>query len=200
MTESDKRLREALKRLLDLHFDEIEAILPESSRRDLRRIVNNVRQHRGPKPHVDDALLLVMAELEHNHPAAPRALAAQAIARFRRVDGASNDERPHVALPDGSRPAAKDLIDRLSKKYTERRAALIHEVECGQRIKVSVEKRREEITRRGGISIPLPTCRPLSPEEKQHWRTVVRPGGHQRPTGYLNDIALGAVLNRSRKR
>jgi hypothetical protein len=200
MAGSDKQLREALKRLLDLHLHEVEAILPESSRANLRHIANDVRQHRGPKPHVDDALLLAMAELDHDHSATPRALATQAAARLPRVDGASNDERPHVVLPDRSRPAVKDLIDRLSKKYTERRDTLVREVEFGQRMKASVEKRRDEIMRGNGVKFPSQPSRPLSPEEKQRLRTAFRSGDHQRPTSYLNDIALDASLNRSRKR
>ena len=145
--ETDKRLLALLEPIFADHAELIEALLPSRLRRNWRQAVAFARPAKGRKSLDHRELLLAMAAGDADPPHPPRELAARAIARLPVIEGAADDDHKHVEMPDGSRPARKDLIDRLGREYTAQRPELLAAIVAGEQITQRMLVMAEEVRR-----------------------------------------------------
>jgi hypothetical protein len=153
VSQPDRRLLELLSPIFLSHAHVIEAVLPPELRPNWRKAVAYACRSRGPKGLDHRSLLLAMAELDADGARPARELAAEVVAKFPRIPGAGLDEREHVQLPDGSRPARKDLLDRLARRYGEQRPTLTREVAETKRLVERALKRADRLVRKG-VRVP----------------------------------------------
>ncbi|MDN3568772.1 hypothetical protein ACFQY5_40920 [Paeniroseomonas aquatica] len=137
------------------YAEEVEAILPPELRLNWRKAVAFTHRAKGRKALDHRELLLAMAELDTDETRPPRDLATAVLARFPVAPGAGLEARSHVQLPDGSYPARKDLLDRLTDQYGDERTALLQEIAVARRLTDRTRKRADRIIREG-ISVPAP--------------------------------------------
>jgi hypothetical protein len=195
----DRRLLELLRPILLGHAQLIEGILPPKLRSNWRQAVAFARPARGRKALDHRELLLEMAELDADAPRPPRELAAVVIARFPVAPGAGLEARDHVQLPDGSRPAWKDLMDRLARQYGNAKAALLQEVTETRRL---VDRIRKEGNRllSDGIRAGLPDAeQPRTPGGVARLRALGKAGGKPVVTAHKVDKVLKAFKALPRK-
>jgi hypothetical protein len=173
----------------------IEAVLPTKARAAFHRLMEYSKRGRGPKPHDDRELLLAMAELDCVTPEDTKArqIAKTVVDRYPAKPGAGYDPRSHMELPDGSRPARKDLIERLEKKYTSQQARTRKEVQTARDLAARLARRLELIGEKGS---PTPLLR--DPRYLQRLREANRRVLADPPTAYAVDLILQTVRTRRR--
>ncbi|MEO3475905.1 hypothetical protein AAFN86_28910 [Roseomonas sp. CAU 1739] len=199
MANPDRPLLELLMPIFRDHAERIEAILPLELRSNWRKAARFAPPASGRKSLDHRDLLLEMAELDTDQGQPPRELAAKVLSKFTLAPGAWLDERKRVELPDGSRPALKDLIGRLARQYDRQRAELLAEVATARRLADRMQKRTE---RNGRKSIRV---RPPNAATKLGPTVIARltaPGnGPRKPlvTAYQVDAVLNAVRNARKK-
>lgn len=144
MANRDKSLRELLLPIFANDAERVEAALPQARRSTWRRIGSFLHRASGPKKRDHRDLLLLMAELDFDAAHTPRQLAAAVLQRYPVVIGAAPDDRQHVQLPDGTRPAKKDLLDRLVREYAAHRTTILREVADAQSMVDRLCKRMQQ--------------------------------------------------------
>ena len=186
-----RKLLELLQPILADHADLVEAVLPSELRSNWRQAVAFQHRQRGNRPRDDRDLLLAMAELDSDldGPADLRQVAGEVVSRFPLEAGAGDDERQHVCLPDGSRPARDDLIGRLVEKHSPVRDRLRGEVAAARQAADRMRKRAERI-RREGLYVPRGR-RPMTPIQLEQ----LAEGARQMPkvTAHQADAVWRAV-------
>ncbi|MBL6081733.1 hypothetical protein JMJ56_27505 [Belnapia sp. T18] len=155
MTNSDRPLLELLRPIFYDYADVIEAVLPVELRSKWRQVGLFVRQTKGRKALDHHELLLAMAEMDAEAMRPTRELAAAVLARFPVTSGAGHEARIYVTLPDGSRPARRDLLDRLVRDYGIQKSALLEEITVARRLADRMRKRAAQLVRKG-VSVPSP--------------------------------------------
>lgn len=200
MAKLDGQLLQLLTPIFLRHAEEIEAMLPPDLRSNWRKATAFTRRSRGPKPLDHRDLLLAMAELDADGAQPARALAAEVIGRFPRLDGAGLDDRDHVQLPDGSCPARKDLLDRLEARYEAEKAALIAEVCATRRLVDRASKRAERLARDGVHLTPRLPVRTPTAAFVARLRALSDTKVNPRNTAQQVDAVRDAIMKAGQKR
>lgn len=202
VTDSDDPLRKLLAPIFAGHAEQIEAVLPPELRPNWRKAAAFMqRRVAGPKKLDHKDLLLRMAELDlggDNGPSA-RELAAAALEGLPLKPGAGNDERLHVALPDGSAPGRKDLLRRLADQYIDQRAALVDEVAMARRLAERARKRAERLMKEGITVRPASSTARSSATPDAVSRALAGAAHKPRVTPYQVDGVRDAVRKAAKR-
>lgn len=199
MANRDRRLLELLEPIFQDHADLVETVLPPGLRRNWRQAAAYIKRNSGPKELDHEDLLLAMAELDIDGMRKPREIAAEVVNRFPAEPGAGTDERPHVLLPDGSRPARKDLLARLANRYAGRRQELRAEVAAGRTIAERISMQAARIKREGLLVPPARASRDPDPAFIAKLRAVGSRISQPSVTASQVDQVLRAVKKASKE-
>ena len=199
MANPDRRLLELLEPIFRNHYELVEAALPRDLRGNWRKAAAFIQRRDGPKQHDHGEMLLAMAGLDTDGKQPPRKLARDVLVRFPVERGIGSDERIYAVLPDGSRPARKDLLDRLSRRYAAQRQDLLEEIRVGraaaERIGAVAARIEQE-----GISLPAAgQHRPSNPKFAARLRALRPKLSPLRVTASQVDQTLDAIRKATKR-